>query len=128
MNFSFYAGVMYYTKAILLDLKSIFNRIDNLARLKDNSTELAMLTYFTEAIDLHTQNYKHVPFLFSRFSEIFSRFQFAQFYEIFVCSCMQQLADLMSIIIFVTVTPTIVSMCTSLLLFDMGSFRVHKST
>lgn len=88
MVLSFYAGVIYYTKAILLDMKSIFNRCDELARSKDRSDELVMLTHFREMIDLHVRIYKYVPFPLSRISEIFSRFQFTQFSEFsFVAAC-----------------------------------------
>lgn len=50
---SYVFGVIMYTEAILKDIMSIFDQIDQLSKSKDESTELSMLEYFKETHILH---------------------------------------------------------------------------
>lgn len=51
-------GIIMYTEAILVDIKSLFDRIDKETGAKESNAELSMLEYFEEAIELHLQFFK----------------------------------------------------------------------
>lgn len=61
---SFFSGVIFYIEAILIDIKSIFNRIDKLLKSKEKKTktQLSILDYCKEAIILHARVYRHFSF------------------------------------------------------------------
>lgn len=52
---TFFIGITMYTEAILNDIMSIFNRMDNSLKSKDKP---AVLQYCKEAIDLHARIYR----------------------------------------------------------------------
>lgn len=50
---SFVFGICIYTEAILIDIKSLFNRIDRQSKSNGRSAKLTMLEYCKEAIELY---------------------------------------------------------------------------
>lgn len=56
---SLFAGVVMYASAILIDIKSIFARIDRLLNSREAvNEEMTVLMHCKEAIDLHAQLYR----------------------------------------------------------------------
>lgn len=55
-----------YIKAILIDIKSLFNRINQLAKSEDRGAELLIFEFCKDAIDLHARAYGYftINFLF----------------------------------------------------------------
>lgn len=51
----FVFGIVMYVEAILLDIKTLFNRIDRISKSNDNDAELSMFQYCREALDLHSE-------------------------------------------------------------------------
>lgn len=53
-----------YASAILIDIKSVFNRIDRSLKSREKNAELAVLVYCKEAIDLHARVYGYFSLYF----------------------------------------------------------------
>lgn len=53
-----------FASAVLIDIKSIFNRIDRMVKYEGKSAEALVMQYCKEAVDLHARVYRHVSFLF----------------------------------------------------------------
>lgn len=110
-------GIITYTKAILFDIKSIFNRMDKSLKFTDKNAEPTLLQYCKEAIDLHAQVYRCISFQNWQTPMHWLK----SIISSFLCSCMKQLTDVMNIIIFVTVTPSIACICLCLFLIETVS-------
>lgn len=54
----FFTGTIMYIRALLIDIKLLFNRIEKLLKSKEKDTDLAILDYCKEAIDLHERVYR----------------------------------------------------------------------
>lgn len=115
---SFDAGVVLYIQTLLTDLKSLFHRIDKLLRLGKLDAQSAALEYCKEAIDLHSRIYRQYSIQsLQLFANCFIDYAIYNSFN----SCTHQLADVMNLVIFGAVTPSIATICLTILLFDMVS-------
>lgn len=69
---SFFSGIIIYTNAILVDIKSLFNRIENLLKSNDRNAAITVLKLSKEAISVHVRVYRWFPFLI--FHSLFTSF------------------------------------------------------